>query len=168
MKKHTPVLAAMAAALITAPVAALAAGSIPALADQAIGWLAAAAATAVVSALTATVAKLTGARLDKAASDTLDRALTNAANGAIRWMISSAADTPLGRRMDLAIEQMLSYANSGAGGAMRRFGMAAAGDARAHLRDMAEAKLVEQLAQVAPEQLRPVLRGVTVAALAER
>lgn len=158
--KHTPILAAIAAALITAPVAAVAAASIPALADQAISWLATAVATAVVSAGAAVVARLTGAQLDARARDTLQTALTNAANASIRWMLTAAADTPIGRRIDLAIEQMLAYADTGAGGALRRFGMAEAGEARAHLRDMAEAKLIEQLAAVAPDQVRVTLRAV--------
>ncbi|MDO5621899.1 MAG: hypothetical protein Q4G24_10560 [Paracoccus sp. (in: a-proteobacteria)] len=167
MRLTTKAVAAMAA-VITAPAAAVAAASIPALADQALAWVVTAVATVVVSALSAVVAKITGVALDRAARDTLQVTMENAARVGLRWMLTAAADTPIGRRIDLAIEQMLAYADQGAGDALRRFGMDSVGDARGHLREMAESKLIEAIERAAPGDLAALADGDALSgALAE-
>ncbi|MCZ0963907.1 hypothetical protein [Paracoccus benzoatiresistens] len=155
-----PASAAVVAALATAPAAAMAAASIPDLADQALAWIVTAIVTAVASAIVGVVAKLTGAKLDQQARDTSQVALTNAANAAIRWMLTAAAETPIGKRIELAIEQMLPYVETGAAGAVKRFDMAAKGANRIHLEEMAAAKLVEQLGHAAPDDLKAVIRAI--------
>ena len=156
--KITPALAAAAAALATAPAAAVASASIPALADQALAWAVTVVVTAAVSAIAGVVAKLTGATLDRQARDAIQVTLTNAANAAIRWMLTEAADTPVGQRIEAAIKGMLPYADSGAPGSLARHGMDPGGPKRAHLHDMARAKLVEQLGKVAPEQIAAAIQ----------
>lgn len=150
----TPALAAFAAALIALPVAAFAATTITDLTDQAIAWVVGLVVTAALSGIAAVVARLTGAKLDAEARDAIQVTLTNAANAAIRWMLTEAAETDMGRKVEQAVDRMLSYAHTGAPGAVDRFGMMPGGPKRDHLREMASAHLVAQLGVVEPEVLQ--------------
>lgn len=154
--KLSPKLAAAAAALATVPVAAVAASAIPG-ADQMLAWVVTALVTALVSALAGAITKLTGATLDAKARAALTLALTNAANASIRHLAGSIGQTSWGKRLDLAVDQMMDYVPKGAPGAVARFELATSPEGLAHLRKMAEARLVEQLGLNAPDLLTKAL-----------
>lgn len=167
--KITPRLAAAAAALVTAPVTAFAAASVPALADQVLAYLVTALASAIAAAIAGVVTKVAGARLDQAARDALRVTLENAANEALPYVLAMAADTPLGRRLELGLKRMLGYTEAGAPGALERFGLLTSGPAaRMHLEQMAQGRLVEQIAKVKPDLLTQALASAGAPAAADR
>ncbi|MEO1949643.1 hypothetical protein [Thioclava sp.] len=161
MTRITPTLAALAAALMTAPVAALAAEGIPQLVDQGIAWLAALFASAVAGVVAAAVTRVTGAALDAKARDTIQTAMERAARLGLEWLLDQAADLPIGQRLSAAACAMLPYVDEGAGDALKRFGLDRSQDARQHLQDMARAELIKQLGSVAPDKLSAALAQAT-------
>lgn len=161
MTRITPTLAALAAALMTAPVAALAAEGIPQLVDQGIAWLAALFASAAAGFIAAVVTKVTGAALDAKARDTIQTAMERAARLGLEWLLDQAADLPIGQRLSAAARAMLPYVDEGAGDALKRFGLDRSQGARQHLQDMARAELIKQLGSVAPDKLSVALAQAT-------
>ncbi|MTH62123.1 hypothetical protein [Paracoccus litorisediminis] len=151
MKRFSPAALGVVVALATAPLAAFAAGQ--AFADQAVAWLAAAIATSLASAGSAVVAKVTGAYLDAKAREALKLALERGATVALGWLIDQAGSTALGRRVDTALDVVLSYVDRGNPGALARFGMALGGDERAHLRQMASIALAQAAQKADPAAL---------------
>ena len=160
MKRITPVLAGITAALITAPLAAVGADA-SGIVDQATAWIVVTVATAATSAIAAVVARVVGVTLDARARETIQTALERATALALTWLLDQAADTPIGQRISKAARQMLPYVDEGAADSLRRFGLDAT-ESRQHLRDMAEAELVKQLAALAPDQLTGALARVGV------
>lgn len=162
--KLNPFVAAALAAVLTAPAAAAAASSLPGVVDQALAWLITAGVTALVSALAGAVTKLTGAQLDSKARQALQVALTNAANAALPILIARASETEFGQRVDVAVDRMVDYVRTGAPGALARFGLEVTPEQLAHLRRMAEARLIEQLGVTAPDLLVEALKDAGVPA----
>ncbi|WP_304615824.1 hypothetical protein [Paracoccus sp. (in: a-proteobacteria)] len=157
MKRITPALAGLSAALIVAPLTALAATS-AGIVDQAMAWIITAIATAATSAIAAVIARLVGAQLDARARATIQTAMERASALALTWVLDQAADTPIGKRISAAARQMLPYVDEGAADSLRRFGLERDQlGSRQHLQDMAEAELVKQIAKVAPDHLTQAL-----------
>lgn len=166
--KLTPQLVAGLTAVATAPAAAAAASSLPGVVDQALAWIISAGITALVSALAAAVTKLTGAQLDAKARGALQTALTNAANAAIPLLIARVSQTEFGQAVEASVDKMVDYVRVGAPGALARFGLEVTPEQLAHLRRMAEARLIEQLGMTAPDLLVEALKGTGLPAQAPR
>lgn len=134
------------------------------IAQDAVAWAAAAIASALVSALSIAFAKITRAQLDAKAREALQAALENAVGKGVEWIFARAQDTEIGERITQAVQVMLPYVEAGAPGALKRFGMdRAEGAARAHLEEMARAKLAVELNRTAPDQLVEALLKATTA-----
>jgi hypothetical protein len=166
--KLTPQLVAGLTAVATAPAAAAAASSLPGVVDQALAWIISAGITALVSALAAAITKLTGAQLDAKARGALQTALTNAANAAIPILIERVSRTEFGQAVEASVDKMVDYVRVGAPGALARFGLEVTPEQLAHLRRMAEARLIEQLGMTAPDLLVEALKGTGLPAQAPR
>lgn len=132
------------------------------IAQDAVAWAAAAIASALVSAIGVAFAKITRAQLDAKAREALQAALENAVGKGVEWIFAKAAETEIGERITQAVQVMIPYVEAGAPGALKRFGMdQVEGAARAHLEEMARAKLAVELNRTAPDQLVEALLKAT-------